>query len=84
MATETARAVIGSEITYCQSAFQALEGADGLLVVTEWNEFRHPDLQQIKKMLKQPVIFDGRNIYNPAEMKKMGFTYYGIGRGKQI
>lgn len=84
VATETARVAIGSEITYCSSAFQAIEGADALLIVTEWNEFRHPDFARMKKDLKNPVIFDGRNIYNPEEMNRLGFTYYGIGRGRKV
>lgn len=62
------------------SAYDALEGADGLALVTEWNEFRTPDFEKIKSMLKQPVIFDGRNLWKPDSLKKRGFTYYGIGR----
>ena len=58
----------------------AAEGADALVLVTEWNEFRHPDFSRIRKSLKSPVLFDGRNIYNPAQLVKEGFTYYGIGR----
>jgi len=60
--------------------YLALEGADGLAVVTEWNQFRNPDFHRIKKLLKYPVIFDGRNLYNPRLVKEMGFEYYGIGR----
>jgi UDPglucose 6-dehydrogenase len=59
----------------------ALEGADALAIVTEWREFRSPDFDHLKARLKQPVIFDGRNIYNPDLMARFGFTYYGIGRG---
>lgn len=59
----------------------ALEGADCLGVVTEWNQFRNPDFARIKKLLKYPVIFDGRNLYNPKLVKEFGFEYYGIGRG---
>ena len=85
VATETARAVLGDKITYGKSATEALTGADALLVVTEWNEFRHPDFEVVKSNLKQPVIFDGRNIYDPQKMRAMGFTYYGIGRdGRKI
>jgi UDPglucose 6-dehydrogenase len=57
-----------------------LRGADALAVVTEWSEFRTPDFKKIKKLLKKPLIFDGRNIYSQAELQKMGFTYYSIGR----
>jgi len=80
VATETARAVIGDRIQYCHSAQEALKSADALLLVTEWNEFRHPDFEQMKSSLKQPVIFDGRNVYNPEQLRKLGFIYYGIGR----
>jgi UDPglucose 6-dehydrogenase len=61
----------------------ALERADALVVVTEWQLFRSPDFAQIKQMLKQPVVFDGRNLYDPLQMKRDGFTYYAIGRGDQ-
>ncbi len=67
-------------VRYCQHSYEALEGADALMVCTEWNEFRRPDFQRIKQLLKHPVIFDGRNIFQPDEMKKLGFTYYSIGR----
>ncbi|MGZ3737318.1 MAG: UDP binding domain-containing protein, partial [Bdellovibrionota bacterium] len=63
------------------SAYGALEGAEGLALVTEWNEFRTPDFEKIKSLLKQPVVFDGRNLWKPDSLKKRGFTYYGIGRG---
>lgn len=59
---------------------EALQGADALLLVTEWNEFRSPDFQQIKQALSEPVIFDGRNLYEPTFLSQLGFTYYGIGR----
>ncbi|HEY8280435.1 MAG TPA: UDP-glucose/GDP-mannose dehydrogenase family protein [Bdellovibrionota bacterium] len=63
------------------SAYGALEGAEGLALVTEWNEFRTPDFDKIRASLKQPVVFDGRNIWKPDGLRKRGFTYYGIGRG---
>jgi UDPglucose 6-dehydrogenase len=81
VATENARKVIDAKITYCASAYEVAEDADALLLVTEWNEFRHPDFEMIKKELKTPVIFDGRNVYNPEQLRNLGFTYYGIGRG---
>jgi len=62
------------------SAYAALEGAEALALVTEWNEFRTPDFDKIKSLLKQPVIFDGRNLWKPDSLKKRGFTYHGIGR----
>jgi len=70
------------DLIYCENQMQTLEEADALAVVTEWQMFRSPDFPQIKQMLKQPVIFDGRNIYDPAQMKRDGFTYYAIGRGE--
>ncbi len=60
--------------------YEALEGVDALFIVTEWNEFRHPDFERMKALMKTPVIFDGRNIYDPARMRELGFTYQGIGR----
>jgi len=81
VATENARKIIGEKVTYCSSAYEVTENADALLLVTEWNEFRHPDFDQIKKELKSPVIFDGRNVYHAEQLRKLGFTYYGIGRG---
>jgi UDPglucose 6-dehydrogenase len=60
----------------------ALQGADALVIVTEWRNFKTPDFSQIKRMLAQPVIFDGRNLFDPAAMRDKGFTYYAIGRGE--
>jgi UDPglucose 6-dehydrogenase len=62
------------------SALAALEGADALAIVTEWQEFRSPDFATIKTKLKTPAIFDGRNLYDPAVLKQQGFEYYPIGR----
>ncbi|HEX7036381.1 MAG TPA: UDP-glucose/GDP-mannose dehydrogenase family protein [Pseudomonadales bacterium] len=67
--------------TLCDKRDDTLHSADGLIVVTEWNEFRSPDFDQIKASLKEPVIFDGRNVYDPDYMAQLGFAYYGIGRG---
>lgn len=67
-------------ITYCQRPYDAITGADALVVVTEWNEFRQLDLDRIKSVMKSPIIVDGRNIWEPSEMKAKGFTYIGIGR----
>jgi UDPglucose 6-dehydrogenase len=75
-----AKRIFGERIRYVSRNYEALEGADGLLIITEWNEFRRPNLQRVKDMLKSPVIFDGRNIYDPAEMQRLGFDYYSIGR----
>ena len=67
-------------IVLAEDGYEALKGADALAVVTEWNEFRSPDFRRMKKFMKTPVIFDGRNIFNREELRKMGFTYYGMGR----
>ena len=82
-AMENVRAIYGDKITYCDRPYGALEGADGLAIVTEWQEFRNPDFEVMKRLLKSPVIFDGRNIYDEKAMATHGFTYYAIGRGKQ-
>jgi UDPglucose 6-dehydrogenase len=65
---------------YCRNSYEALEGADALLLITEWNEFRTPDWGKVKSLLAHPWVFDGRNIYDPAYMKQQGFRYQGIGR----
>jgi UDPglucose 6-dehydrogenase len=75
-----ARRLFGDRISYHATNYDALAGADALLILTEWNEFRHPNFQRIKDALKQPVIFDGRNLYDPELMKALHFTYYSIGR----
>jgi len=67
-------------ITYAKNEFDALKNADALLILTEWNEFRNPDYDAVKRELNQPVIFDGRNIFSPDKMKDLGFVYYSIGR----
>ena len=68
----------------CEDADTALEGADCLVVITEWREFRSPDFEAIKGALAAPVVFDGRNLYEPELMKQLGFTYFGIGRGESV
>jgi UDPglucose 6-dehydrogenase len=78
-AMDEAKKIFGERIRYYRRNYDALKGADALLILTEWNEFRRPNFQSIKEHLKDPVIFDGRNIYDPQELKKLGFTYYSIG-----
>jgi UDPglucose 6-dehydrogenase len=75
-----AKKIFGDKIQCGHSPYDVLHGADALLLVTEWNEFRNPEFARVKSLLKNPVIFDGRNVYSPAKMKEMGFTYYSIGR----
>jgi len=79
-AMHEARRIFGDRIAYHRVNYEALEGADALLVVTEWNEFRRPDFARMRSLLRQPVIFDGRNIYDPEQMRNLGFVYYSIGR----
>jgi UDPglucose 6-dehydrogenase len=79
-AAKTARGIFGQRIRICEKSYEALAGADGLAVVTEWNEFREPDYTKMRQLLKQPVVFDGRNIYSPAHMRALGFSYFSIGR----
>jgi UDPglucose 6-dehydrogenase len=79
-AVKEAKKVFGERIRYAARNYEALAGAAALLVLTEWNEFRRPDFTRIKKMLKSPIIFDGRNVYDPADLRKLGFKYYSVGR----
>ncbi len=72
---------VDGHVTYCRKSYEACDGADALVLVTEWNEFREPDFDRIKKLLRRPVVFDGRNIYNPETLKELGFAYFGVGRG---
>lgn len=80
VAMETAHRVLGNKIHYAKHPYDAMKDADALIIVTEWNEFRNPDFDRIKTLLKKPVIFDGRNLYDVDKMKEMNFTYYSIGR----
>jgi UDPglucose 6-dehydrogenase len=79
-AAESAKFYLNDSITYAESEFDALTRADALLILTEWNEFRNPDFDVIKAKLKSPLIFDGRNIFEPEKMRELNFTYFGIGR----
>jgi len=80
VAIERSRLLLGDSVTFFENNYDALRGADALFLVTEWNDFRHPDFGRMKTLMKTPVIFDGRNIYDPRLLAKQGFTYYGIGR----
>ena len=79
-AQDVARSLFKHRIQYASNAYDALAGADALLIVTEWSEFREPDFSRMKRLLKQPLIFDGRNLYDPAHVRSLGFTYSSIGR----
>jgi UDPglucose 6-dehydrogenase len=76
---EARRNHFGDRVTYCKRNYEAIEGADALAICTEWNEFRHPDFDRIKQLLRQPVIFDGRNVYVSYGLPAKGFTYYCVG-----
>jgi len=77
---KVARRYFGDRIRYATTPYEAIEGADALFVVTEWNEFRHPDFDRMRATMKTPVVFDGRNLYDPVRMREKGFSYHGIGR----
>jgi UDPglucose 6-dehydrogenase len=79
-ALAAARRTLGERVTLCARSYDAVEGADALVVVTEWSEFREPDFPRIKSLMRRPAIFDGRNIYNPEHLRAQGFHYEGIGR----
>ncbi len=79
-AEEVARRLFGSRISLARKSYEALKGADALAIVTEWNEFREPDFAKMRKLMRAPVIFDGRNIYSPAQLRALGFAYFSIGR----
>jgi UDPglucose 6-dehydrogenase len=75
-----AQRILGDRVTFCQRSYDAVEGADALVIVTEWSEFREPDFARIKSLMRTPVVFDGRNLYNPRQLRELGFQYEGIGR----
>ena len=79
-AEKTARGILGNRVSYAQQSYDALKGADALAIVTEWSEFREPDFARMRSLMRSPVIFDGRNIFTPEQMRAEGFTYYSIGR----
>jgi UDPglucose 6-dehydrogenase len=79
-AMQPARRFLDERVTYCHRSYEAVEGADALIVVTEWGEFREPDFPRIKSLMRNPAIFDGRNIYTPEHVRSLGFHYEGIGR----
>ena len=79
-AMEEAKRIFKSRIQLCANNYSCLEGVDALLVVTEWQAFRTPNFERMKGMMAQPVIFDGRNIYDAEHLRELGFTYYGVGK----
>jgi len=79
-AMDEAKRIFGTKIQLCPNNYGCLEGADALLVVTEWQAFRNPNFERMKSVMTQPVIFDGRNIYDSENLRELGFTYYGVGK----
>ncbi|MEN6498294.1 MAG: UDP-glucose/GDP-mannose dehydrogenase family protein [Thermoguttaceae bacterium] len=79
-AMDNMRRLFGLRLTYCERRDDVLDGADALVIMTEWKQFIHPDFEQMKRRMREPVIFDGRNLYNPQRLRETGFTYYSIGR----
>ena len=80
--TISAEWIENRQLTFANDQYEALDGADAVLLVTEWKQFRNPDFDLMKRKLREPVVFDGRNQYQPQELSDLGFEYYGIGRGK--
>jgi UDPglucose 6-dehydrogenase len=80
VAAAVAKRSFQDRIVYSASPYDALEGADALFLVTEWNDFRNADFERMKSVMKSPVVFDGRNVLDPKRMRELGFTYYGVGR----
>jgi UDPglucose 6-dehydrogenase len=79
LATENTRKIL-PDLTYCQDEYETAQGSDALVIATEWNQFRNLDLTKIKKLLKSPILLDLRNLYEPAQVKELGFIYEGVGR----
>jgi UDPglucose 6-dehydrogenase len=79
-ATDTARAIFGERVSYAHDPYHAADGADALVIVTEWLVYRNPDFDRLKKLLRRPLVVDGRNLYDPARMRGLGFEHHGIGR----
>ena len=79
-ATENIKKIFVDQISYSKDPYHAVNKVDALIIITEWNEFKQIDLNKVKKLMKNPTIFDGRNIYDPSDLKKLGFKYYSIGR----
>lgn len=80
IAGENGKKILSGEIIFCDNSYEALKGSDVLLIATDWDEFKKADLSKIKKLLRHPNVIDGKNIYNPAKMKKTGFNYVSVGR----
>jgi UDPglucose 6-dehydrogenase len=80
VAMDNARRLLPERVAFCESAYAAAEGADALALLTEWNEFKLLNLERLRRLLRCPVIFDGRNCYEPERMRRLGFEYHSVGR----
>jgi UDPglucose 6-dehydrogenase len=80
VAMPNARAILPPQVVFCESSYEAAEGADGVALVTEWNEFKFLNLERLRSVMRRPVIFDGRNVWEPERMRRLGFEYHSIGR----
>jgi UDPglucose 6-dehydrogenase len=80
-ATSTAKAVLGNTVSYKKNMYDTLKGADALVIMTEWEEFKEPDWEKVRSLLRNPIVIDGRNLYPPEKMEKLGFVYHSVGRG---
>jgi Predicted UDP-glucose 6-dehydrogenase len=81
VAIPTARKLLGERVDYQASNYQCAEGADALALVTEWHDYRRPNFERLHSIMRTPVVVDGRNVWEPSELRAAGFTYYGVGRG---
>jgi UDPglucose 6-dehydrogenase len=80
VATANARKTLPPAVVYCDSPYEAAAGADALALVTEWNEFKFLNLERTRALMRRPVVFDGRNVWEPERMRRLGFEYHSIGR----
>jgi UDPglucose 6-dehydrogenase len=82
-ATDSARLIFGDRVMYAADPYSAAHGADALAVMTEWLVYRNPDFERVRKLVRRPLLIDGRNLYDPDRMATLGFEYHGIGRGRR-
>ena len=80
VATENARTVLPAAVVYCESPYDAAAEADAVALVTEWNEFKFLNLERLRAVMRRPIVFDGRNLWEPERMRRLGFEYHSIGR----
>jgi UDPglucose 6-dehydrogenase len=80
VASDNARRVLPASVEYCDSPYAAATGADAVALVTEWNEFKFLNLDRLRSVMRRPVVFDGRNLWEPERMRRLGFEYHSIGR----